>query len=272
MCEQKKWVKCVFDRAASEYGNKNTAFFNYFGKRLTEQVELKPHQQILDIGTGRGAVLFPLAQAVGPLGKVTGIDISPEMLSETSKEVQSKLISWIDLIEMDAEHLEFENNSFDFVFCGFALFFMPSVATALAEFRRVLKMEGKLVVSNWGDPSVLKSWMKEETKKWGYKHGLVATALWSATELYKALEEAHFIDILVKEDSILFTHESPEAWWESLWSHGTRAILEKLNAKQLHDLHLRAIQKAQSLDNGQGIQEELRAFYGIAKKKINLNY
>ena len=50
-------------------------------------------------------------------------------------------------MHMDAEKLEFPDNSFDFVFCGFALFFFPSILKAVSEFKRVLKPGGRLVVS-----------------------------------------------------------------------------------------------------------------------------
>lgn len=72
MNDHKKWVSEIFDRAASEYGKKSSSFFSYFGKRLVEHVNVLPGQHVLDIATGRGAVLFPLTDAVGPLGKFKG--------------------------------------------------------------------------------------------------------------------------------------------------------------------------------------------------------
>lgn len=105
--------------------------------------------QVLDIPTGKGAILFPAAEKTGPTGKVVGIDISQQMLAETSTPVQKRDIDWIDLVHMDAEHLDFPENRFDVVFCGFALFFFPSMSKALSEFKRVLKPGGFLAVSTW---------------------------------------------------------------------------------------------------------------------------
>lgn len=141
----KQWVSEIFDRTAPEYGKKSSSFFSYFGNRLVEQVDIPSNSHILDVATGRGAVLFPLAQAVGPSGKVVGIDISRQMIKETSKDVIERNLNWVELQHMDAEQLDFPNNSFDFVFCGFALFFLPSISTALSEFKRVLKPGGMLV-------------------------------------------------------------------------------------------------------------------------------
>lgn len=188
MNEHKKWVSEIFDRTASEYGQKSSSFFSYFGKRLVEQVNVLPDQHVLDIATGRGAVLFPLADAVGPLGKVVGIDISQQMIAQTSKEVLERGINWVKLLCMDAEHLDFPDNSFDYAFCGFGLFFLPSIPIALAEFKRVLKPQGKLVVSTWGKDSTLDLLINEEIKKISAANSLIATPLWSDRELSRYLK------------------------------------------------------------------------------------
>lgn len=101
----------------------------------------------MDVATGKGAVLFPLAERVGPSGKVVGVDISKQMLAETSIAVQKRDIDWIDLVYMDAEQLDFPDNSFDAIFCGFALFFFPSMSQALSEFAEQLVSLREKVIS-----------------------------------------------------------------------------------------------------------------------------
>lgn len=266
MNNHKQWVSETFDRAAPLYGKKSSSFFDYFGRRLVEQVNVTPNQCILDVATGKGAVLFPLAEAVGPLGKVVGIDISQQMLKETSKEAHARNIDSIELLCMDAEKLDFPDNSFDFVFCGFGLFFFPSILTALSEFKRVLKAGGSLVVSTWGENSELDKWITEEIKKVGNPRGLITTPLWSGKELRKILEEASFNDIQIIEETKIFSHHSAQEWWDSFWSHATRAKFEQLSSDQLASLHEKALKKANNLDKGQGIAEPLQVFYGIAKK------
>ena len=267
MNDHKNRVADIFDRAAPQYGKKSCCFFNYFGKRLVELANVTANQNVLDVATGKGAVLFPLAQAVGPPGKVVGIDISKEMLKETVKEAKERNIDWADLQHMDAEHLSFPDNCFDFVFCGFALFFFPSLPLALSEFKRVLKPGGKLAVSTWGKKSELNAWICAETKKFSPKNSLAATPLWSEDELQIALNAASFGNIQIFEESKVFLHNTPEEWWDSLWAHGTRAVLELLSSDQKTRLREKAINKAKDYDKGHGVVEELQVFYGIAQKK-----
>ncbi|MDR3624309.1 MAG: class I SAM-dependent methyltransferase [Chlamydiales bacterium] len=130
MTEYKAWIKNVFDRASSGYGEKGCSFFDYFGERLVELVKPSVNNNILDVATGKGAVLFPAAKIVGPKGRAVGIDLSSKMIREATKNV---IFPWIELYQMDAEHLLFPNQSFDIVFCAFALFFFPNIAQALSD-------------------------------------------------------------------------------------------------------------------------------------------
>jgi ubiquinone/menaquinone biosynthesis C-methylase UbiE len=263
MIDHKQWVSEVFDRAAPQYGKKSSSFFSYFGKRLVEQVDIKPHDQILDIATGRGAVLFPLLEITG---KITGIDISQQMLHETSAELLEKGIDHVDLLHMDAENLDFPDNSFDFVFCGFALFFFPSVLKALAEFKRVLKQGGRLVVSTWGSDSELDKLINNEINNIAPTMSLAATPIWSGLELQNILEKADFHNVQIREESKKFVHETAEAWWNSLWAHGTRSKFEQLSAEQLMCVHNNALKTAAQYVQEQGLEEKLQVFYGIAHK------
>lgn len=266
MSRHKQWVSEIFDRAASNYGTKSSSFFSTFGKRLSEQVNVPPGSHVLDIATGRGAVLFPLAQKVGSSGRLAGIDISREMLKNTAEEARVKNLSWIELEHMDAEELSFEAESFDFVFCGFALFFFPSIPRALAEFKRVLKPGGKLIASTWGNDSELDAWLNAEIEKISKAKSLAATPLWTATDLLHVLKEASFQDIEIIEETKIFTHDSAEKWWESLWNHVTRAKLEQLSSAHVNHLKRAALEKTQKLSQGNGIEEPLQVFYGIAAK------
>lgn len=106
-------------------------------------------EHILEIGFGTGHCLVEIAEAVGPEGKVFGIDISDAML-ELSRELLKKhqLAERVDLICADAEQLPFADNSLNGIFTSFTLelFDTPEIPKVLEECHRVLKPGGRLAV------------------------------------------------------------------------------------------------------------------------------
>src|SRR5215467_12525046 len=85
----------VFGRVAATFGVLGN--FSYFGERLVAHAQIGEGDTVLDVATGRGAVAFSAAKRVGPRGKVVGVDISPEMLQETAKELATGQWSMIEL-------------------------------------------------------------------------------------------------------------------------------------------------------------------------------
>lgn len=89
------------------------------------------------IGTGRNLKFYPAGC------QVTGIDKSEGMLQRARENVEN--IKNITLYPMDAERLEFPDNSFDYVVTTFVLCTIPDPVKALREMRRVLRPSGELI-------------------------------------------------------------------------------------------------------------------------------
>ena len=107
-----------------------------------------PGQRILEIGFGTGHTLATLAGAVGPEGRVFGIDISDSMVAMTRELLQKEGLA--DRAEVqcgDAEHLPYVDGSLDAVVMIFTLelFDTPAIPRVLAECRRVLRSGGRIV-------------------------------------------------------------------------------------------------------------------------------
>lgn len=256
----------TFDRAAARYGEDGASFFSYFGRRLAEKISVNSDFQILDIATGRGAVLFPLLERIGRGGKIVGIDISKEMLIKAEETLQRSDGANVELRLMDAEALAFSDASFDAVFAGFCLFFLPSPVQALQEWKRVLRTGGKVAVSTWGKRSRLSCLTEEELHKFGDIPSLVATPVWDEHTLRKFLEIAGFDDIRITEEEKTFFHATGADWWDSLWSHATRSKLERLSEKDLATLKANVIKRAEAYGGPEGIPEDLRVLYAVAVK------
>ena len=63
-------VRGIFDEAAATYDRSGVKFFTPMGSRLAELVGPSVGDRVLDIGCGRGACLFAMADAVGPNGRL----------------------------------------------------------------------------------------------------------------------------------------------------------------------------------------------------------
>jgi len=89
------------------------------------------------VGTGKNLKYYPKGCSV------IGIDISEGMLEKARKRAEG--LNNVTLLLMDAEHLEFPDNSFDYVITTFVLCSIPDPAKALKEMHRVLKPDGEMI-------------------------------------------------------------------------------------------------------------------------------
>lgn len=133
----KTMIQELFDDAAALYDHTGPNIFAHFGTRLVEHVPVTSGASILDVATGNGAVLLPIARRVGPGGQATGVDLSGAILREADSAAQAAGLVNVTLRRMDAEHLEFANDAFDIVTCALSLFLFPDISAALQEIRRV---------------------------------------------------------------------------------------------------------------------------------------
>ena len=112
-------------------------------------LEVKPGENVLELGFGTGNEIADLADLVGETGKVAGIDISEGMLAVTQRKLAGKDVKApLDLRVGDARQLPWPDGTFDAVYTSFTLELFPldDIPTVLAECRRVLKPGGRIGV------------------------------------------------------------------------------------------------------------------------------
>src|SRR5512141_1429197 len=88
--ERKQSVAGIFHRASSTYDRVGPGFFSHFGRGLIKHAALPLNAHVLDVACGRGAVLFPAAEAIGINGLVTGIDLAEGMVQATSRDAMQR--------------------------------------------------------------------------------------------------------------------------------------------------------------------------------------
>ena len=114
---------------------------------------LAPGQQVLDVACGTGLVAFAAADRVGPAGRVSGIDLSGQMVDAAQRRARSLGLANVDFARMDAENLALPDASFDVVLCALGLMYLPDPERAVQEMRRVMRPEGRVVIAVWGERS-----------------------------------------------------------------------------------------------------------------------
>jgi ubiquinone/menaquinone biosynthesis C-methylase UbiE len=121
----------------------------------------------LDAGCGVGTHTIQLGEAVGPGGKVTGLDISPGFLDFARKTAQqSRMSERLDFQQGDMLDLPFEDNTFDWVWCKDSLW--PGrgkdPVAGLKEFARVVRPGGLIAILYWSSQMLLPGYPELETR------------------------------------------------------------------------------------------------------------
>ena len=114
-----------------------------------ERLDVREGERVLEIGFGTGTSLVELARMVGSKGRVFGVDIADQMLYVSLQKLRAKVLEdRVELICSDAMTLPYLSDSMDAIFMSFTLelFDTPEIPVLLAECRRVLRAEGRLVV------------------------------------------------------------------------------------------------------------------------------
>ena len=147
--------------SATSGDHQRQALFLHHGEQLVKWAGIQPGDRVLDVAAGTGASLLPAARIAGPQGRLVGVDIAPGMVHRLSTIIAAEGLTNATVQVADAESLPFPESSFDALLCGFALFFFTDLATALAEFRRVLGPGGRLAVATFtqaGSRSIDRTW------------------------------------------------------------------------------------------------------------------
>jgi ubiquinone/menaquinone biosynthesis C-methylase UbiE len=123
--------------------------------RMVDEARIPAGGRVLDLGTGTGLLLPWLAAAVGPTGRVIGVDLSAAMLARARGRVPASLA--IDLIEADAASLPFPDGTFDAVVSAYAVTALADPAAGVAEMVRVARPGARIVVADvhhlaWSTP------------------------------------------------------------------------------------------------------------------------
>lgn len=228
----KELIAGLYNRAAPIYDQLGPGTFSEFGSRLVEAVGVQDGADVLDVAAGRGANLFAAAARVRASGRVIGIDFAAEMVEHTQDVIMQRGVSNASVCRMDGEQLAFVSALFDFVLCGFAIFWFVDQRAALREFSRVLRGGGILGLSLGAGEDPRWQWYRDLLRSYIEHHALHVeyggTGYLPRAELLQRIADAGFVEIQAQEQFPEFVYCSEDEWWDALWMHGARSPLERM--------------------------------------------
>ncbi len=157
--------------------------------------ELKQGEMVLDLGCGAGMDLFLSGAKIAPSGKAVGVDFSEDMVKR-GREVAAKYKrDNVEFYQSEIAEMPFLENTFDVAISNCVLNLVPDKQKAFAEICRVLKRDGRFVVSD----IVIKKPLPEELRK---DVAAVVGCIGRAVEEKKYrenLEKAGFKDVSIED-------------------------------------------------------------------------
>jgi ubiquinone/menaquinone biosynthesis C-methylase UbiE len=157
MALNKEGIKTLYHKRAKRYDLSANLYYlagfreHTYRKKAVKALDLKPGDTVVEIGCGTGLNFSLLQKAIGPEGRIIGVDLTEEMLDRAKKRIERKGWANVELVRCDAESFQFPEN-LGGVFSTFAITLIPEFDRIIKNGAESLKTGKKLVVLDFKLP------------------------------------------------------------------------------------------------------------------------
>jgi ubiquinone/menaquinone biosynthesis C-methylase UbiE len=266
--EARERAKGTYNAAADAFDDPANSFWERFGRRTIERLQLREGAAVLDVCCGSGGSALPAAERVGPSGFVVGVDLAERLLENARAKATARALMNVQFRVGDLLDLQGLAERFDAVVCVFGIFFVPDMPLAVRSLWECVRSGGQLAITTWGprffEAATSAFWASVRKERPDlYKGFNPWDRICEPTPLVALFAEAGVANPVVVAESGQHPIPSPEAWWAAVLGSGYRGTVDQLNAAALdrvRSANLEFIRHA-------GITSvEANVVYAIAKK------
>jgi ubiquinone/menaquinone biosynthesis C-methylase UbiE len=266
--EAKVRATTTYNAAADSYADKALGFWDRFGQRTVDRMNIDAGASILDVCSGAGASALPAGRRVLPDGRVLGIDLAENLLEIARERCRRELLDNVEFRVADIEAEPLEPESFDGVICVFGIFFLPDLVRALAKLWDCVRPGGELAITTWGpqflEPANTAFWDSIRAERPELHKGFNPWDMITRPEALKDLmSEADINDCEIVAEEGRHAVVSPDDWWKIVLGTGYRGTIE-----QLDDQTRERVRKANIdwIEQHDVREVETNVVYAIARK------
>ncbi|HEX8498040.1 MAG TPA: class I SAM-dependent methyltransferase [Actinomycetales bacterium] len=265
-------VAGVFDRSAETYDAVGVPWFTPIGQGLVAELAPQPGERALDIGCGRGAALWPLAEGVGATGWVTAIDLAPRMVELTRHDADARGLTNLDLRVMDAAAPDLPTGAYDVVAASLVLFFLAEPLEALRRWRELAAPGGRVGISTFGgrDPKwvdldgVFAPYLPQQLRD---ARTTGARGPFGSDEGVAGLFAAAGLEqVRTAGQEVVASLDGPQHWVRWSWSHGQRTMWEHVPEDQRPAVEAQAVELLAAMTDADGridLRQRVRHTVGV---------
>ena len=266
--EYKQRLAENFDARSLDYNKDN--FHGRLADRVVDLARPRPGDVVLDVATGTGLAAILAARLVGDRGRVVGVDLSPGMLAGAAESVRAARLTTVELVQADAEALDFQAESFDVVVCVSALPYLTDIPAALRKWHGYLKPGGRVAFNCWSEASYVTGFLlRTVAARHGIRMPVTGEDVGSPDRCRALLTEAGFVESEVVVDPSA-QHFVPMERVERAWDGWVKnPIFHPRNpgdATRLLGLRDEYLAEARTRASDQGVWDEMTAYFVRGRK------